>query len=94
MSESKKTTSISNADSYLAIGEFWDSHDVTDVWEQTRPVDMVVEIESEATYHAVEPTLSARLRKLANSRGISTETLTNLWLREKLEAELASRPTD
>ena len=28
-------SSISKANSYKEIGEFWDAHDLTDFWEQT-----------------------------------------------------------
>jgi hypothetical protein len=32
---SKNKTSISLATSYQEIGEYWDSHDLAEVWEQT-----------------------------------------------------------
>jgi tRNA (cmo5U34)-methyltransferase len=41
----EKKNSISKAQSYEEIGEFWDSHDVTDYWEQTRPVEIEVNLE-------------------------------------------------
>jgi hypothetical protein len=51
MNENK--SSISQANSYLEIGEFWDNHDVTDYWEQTKPVDFEVDIQSEGRYCAI-----------------------------------------
>lgn len=42
MKENK--TSISGAQSYEEIGEFWDSHDLGDYWDQTQPVEFEVEI--------------------------------------------------
>lgn len=42
MSESK--TSISKASSYAEIGEFWDTHDLSDYWEQTKPAEFEVEV--------------------------------------------------
>ena len=77
-------SSISQAESYEQIGEFWDSHDVGDFWEQTEPVEFTVDLQSESIYYAVEPNLSERLRTLATARGVSTETLINLWLQEKV----------
>jgi tRNA (cmo5U34)-methyltransferase len=38
-------SSISDAQSYEEIGEFWDTHDVSDYWEQTRPVEFEVDLE-------------------------------------------------
>ena len=40
----KKTnkSSISQARSYSAIGEFWDEHDLTRYWHRTRPVKFKV----------------------------------------------------
>ncbi len=40
-------SSLSQAASYLAIGEFWDTHDSADLWEQTEPAEFTVNIETE-----------------------------------------------
>ncbi len=40
-------SSISQAQSYKEIGEFWDSHDLADYWDQTEPVEFEVEIQLE-----------------------------------------------
>ena len=52
MDENK--SSISQARSYREIGEFWDTHDLTDYWEQTEPVEFEVDIQSEVRYYALE----------------------------------------
>ena len=82
MSESKST--ISQASSYKEIGDFWDTHDLADHWDQTEPVDFEVDIESEVTYYALDKELSQMLSEVAEERGISAETLLNLWVQEKL----------
>ncbi len=84
---SKSRSSISKAESYKEIGEFWDTHDLTDYWEQTEPAEFEVDIRSEVTYYALDNTLSARVRAIAKQRGVSAETLLNLWVQEKLEAQ-------
>jgi len=86
MNENK--SSISQANSYLEIGEFWDNHDVTDYWEQTKPVDFEVDIQAEGRYCAIEPTLVTKISKIAWQKGVSMETLVNLWLQEKLAHEI------
>lgn len=77
-------TSISQADSYLAIGEFWDTHDAGEFWDRTEPVEFTVDLQSATTYYAVESSLAERLRKVARQRGVSAETLINLWVQEKV----------
>jgi len=46
----KSKSSISNATSYEEIGEFWDSHDLSDYWDRTKPVEFDIDISSEVTY--------------------------------------------
>jgi len=78
-------SSISKAQSYWEIGEFWDTHDLADFWDKTRPVEFEVKIDSEVTYYAIDRKLSDGLQKLSAQRGISSETLLNLWVQEKLK---------
>lgn len=82
-------SSISQAQSYREIGEFWDTHDLVDYWEQTKPVEFEVNIRSEARYCALESTLAARMAEIAWQRGVSVETLLNLWVQEKLKEQIA-----
>ena len=85
----KRKSSISNASSYQEMGEFWDTHDTTDYEDQTYEVEFEVDLQSEATYLPLEKSLSTRMRALAKQRGVSTETLLNLWVQEKLQKEAA-----
>ena len=84
---SKHRSAISKAQSYKEMSEFWDTHDLTDYWEQSQAVEFEVEIQSEATYYPIETTLSAQLYSIAKQRGVSPETLLNLWVQEKLHEE-------
>jgi len=86
---SRSTSSISKARSYKEIGKFWDTHDLADYWEQTRPVEFEVDLQSEVTYYPLDVALSAQVRSIAARRGISPETLLNLWVQEKLQEALA-----
>ena len=80
-------TSISQASSYTEAGEYWDNHDLGDVWEKTEAVHFDVDIQGSTTYFAVESSLSEQLRKIANQHGVSAETLLNLWLQERVGQE-------
>ena len=72
---SANRSSISQAQSYQEIGDFWGTHDVTDYWEETEPVEFEVDIQSEVRYCALERTLVKQVSKIARQRGVSVETL-------------------
>ena len=78
-------TSISNARSHKKIAEFWDTRDLSDFWGKTRATDFQVDIQSEVTYYSLDKTLSKKVQSVARNRGISTDTLINLWIQEKLQ---------
>ena len=63
MDENK--SSISQARSYREIGEFWDTHDVTDYWEQTEAVEFEVNLESDVRLVALESDLATQANELA-----------------------------
>ncbi len=64
----KNKSSLSKARSYAAIGEFWDTHDLTEYWDQTKPADFEFDIRSEVTYYALESTLRASTYRGAPTR--------------------------
>jgi hypothetical protein len=73
------------ANSYWEIGEFWGTHDLTAYWDKTRPAHFEVDIQSEVTYYALDRELSDGIAKLSAQRGVSPQTLLNLWVQEKLQ---------
>lgn len=85
----KAKTPISQAASYHEVGDYWDEHDLGEVWEHTKPVDADINIQSSITYFPIESRLSDKLRELAKQRGVSPETLLNLWVQEKTQDEIS-----
>jgi hypothetical protein len=79
-------TPISNSDSYRDVGAFWDNHDATETGGQEE-VTFDVAIASQRRYLAVEGSLSERVRRAADRRGISEQDLIQQWLEEKLEQD-------
>ena len=77
-------SSVSKANSYEEIGEFWDTHDLADFWDQTRKADFEVDIGSERIYCSLDRDLAGKVYSVAKRRGVSTDTLINLWVQEKL----------
>lgn len=80
----RNRASISKGRSYAEIGEYWDSHDLAEVFDQTKPVEIEVEIRSQKHYYSLERRLSDQGTAIAKTRGVSPETLVNLWIREKV----------
>ena len=87
MSENRETqlSSISGADSYEAIGEFWDTHSSADYWDQGYDVEIEISVPHRHRV-SIEVDLFGRLAEVARHRGVSSETLVNLWIAERLNA--------
>lgn len=83
----ENVSSISKAKSYEEMADFWDTHSLADYDDQLIEVDMTFDPLARRTKIGIEPGLLADLRRLARTRRISTETLVNLWLGQRV-AEL------
>jgi hypothetical protein len=83
----RNKSSISKASSYKAVGEYWDSHDLSKAWGKTKKVEFDVKIETEATYYAIEKSLSEKVQSIAKKKGVSSDTLVNLWIQQKLQEQ-------
>jgi|SRR5919109_537936 hypothetical protein len=87
----KGKSSISKAHSYSEIGEFWDKQDLSDYWGKTRKVKFDVVLEPEATYYPIERGLSEKIQSEARKQGVSSDTLVNLWLEQKMKEQRSTR---
>ena len=67
-------------------GDFWDSHDLADYWDKTKEVDLKFNLRKKHFYIAISPQLAKELHKVSEEQGVSTETVVNLFLQEKLHA--------
>lgn len=66
--------------------EFWDTHDLADYDDATREVRFDVDLKKRTFLTALEPELAKKVAAHAHRQGVSTETLINVWLAEKLLA--------
>jgi hypothetical protein len=88
MAKSKRTRSkrrdpVPETDNIEVLSEFWDTHSVADYWDEFQPVEVEFDIDATPRYVALEKSLAQRVQKLAVERGVSVETLVNLWVNEK-----------
>lgn len=72
--------------SVAEAAEFWDTHDLSEYWDLTRETRFEVDIQRRIFLTALEPDLAKRLAACARKQGVSTETLINVWLTERLMA--------
>ena len=65
--------------------EFWDTHSIADYWDLTRPAHFKVNLKQRRYLIALEPRMLRRVTRKAEAKGVSTETLINVWITEKLD---------
>ena len=72
-------------DEYREISEYWDENSLADHWEQTEPAEFEISPNARRRYLvAIDPILLSRVQDLAKIRGLSTESLVNLLLEQRL----------
>jgi len=68
------------------LSDFWDTHSSADYEEAMEPVEVEINLSASKVYCPVAKDLLRQVRQRAHQQGVSTETLINLWLQEKLRA--------
>ena len=85
MAKSKnKVRTVPKHMSILEASEFWDEHSLLDFPDTKEVSGADIRIEREVYYCPVSRGLMKRLQERARTEGVSTETLINLYLQEKL----------
>jgi hypothetical protein len=75
-------------DSSASIEEiigFWDMHSTADYEDETEEVSFDIDLREEVFTVALVPELVDLIEPQAKARGVTTETLVNLWLFERLK---------
>ena len=71
--------------SYEEMAEFWDTNSLADYWDQTEHANFEIAPEARRRYLvAVDREVLARVQRLARLRGVSSESLVNLLLEQRL----------
>lgn len=71
--------------SLTEAAEFWDTHSTADYDDLMEDVAFAVNLTEKPTYYfAIAKDIAAALHDIAQQQGVSTQTLINLWLQEKL----------
>lgn len=89
MDSADQPSSLSQSRSLEDLADFWDTHDAADFDAQTHEVAMEFDLKTRRHYVAIDPDVLAQVREAATARGVSIESLANLWLQERALAARA-----
>jgi len=78
-----------NFESLGSFWTFWDAHSTADYEHLMQDVEVTVNVRTSKTYCPLARDVAERVRDEAQRQGVSTETLVNLWLRDRV-ASLAA----
>ncbi len=78
-------SSISKAQTYEEMADFWDTHSVADYADSLTEAEITFDPLARRTFVGVDPELFAELCQIARQRRISPQTLVNLWLGQRVE---------
>ncbi len=87
MSATKRDELPEEFSSLREAGEFWDTHDSGEFEDSMTEIDLAIEVSDDRIYLSIARNIAQQLRRYAHEQGVSTETLANLWLQEKLMQE-------
>jgi len=73
-----------NFDTVEEMWSFWDTHSSADFEDVMEPIEVEIDLSSSRVYCPVAKDLVRQVRSRARQQGVSTETLINLWLQERL----------
>lgn len=62
---------------------FWDTHSTADYEDEMEDVHFDIDIQEEISVIRLIPELASIIGRKAKARGVTSETLVNLWLVEK-----------
>jgi predicted DNA binding CopG/RHH family protein len=81
-------TKIPEFKNYKEETEFWDTHDLTDFWDEAKPVEMKVARNlSTGITVKLRSQMVAELHNQAQKKGVGLSTLARMYILEKLQSQ-------
>ena len=72
--------------------KFWDTHDVTDYWDELKPVQVrFAKNLSEGVTIRLNPETLKKVRRLAQEKGIGPSVMIRMWVMERLKENWPSQ---
>jgi len=72
--------------------EFFETHDLGEYWDQMPEAHFDIDTKRRTHIFAIDEDLADRLTEVAKAKRIPSETLINVWLREKLLEQVKESP--
>jgi hypothetical protein len=82
--ERNKSRTLSRSKSVKELVDFFETHDMGDYWEQLPEVHFDVNIKKRKHLVALEEDIVDKLTKIAKSKKVSSESLINTWLKDRI----------
>lgn len=79
-----KKNGIPDFQTITQAAAFWDTHSISDYWEQTKSVQFDVDLRKNRNIVTLEDSISRKIRKEARRRKISSNTLVQRILEKQL----------
>ena len=71
-------------ETYEEAAEWFDTHDMADYEHMLKPVEFHVDLRKDRNWVELEHHLAQKIRTVAKEKGVSTRSLVNEWLYEKV----------
>jgi len=79
-------------DSVDALVKFFETHDLGDYLEQMPAVDFDVDIQKRTHLFVIDEELANKVTEIAQAKRVPSETLIEVWLREKVLEQAPATP--
>lgn len=83
MAKSKAKT-LPELNSVNELVDFFETHDMGDYWEQMPEADFDIKIKRRKHLIVLEEDIATKVTQIAKAKKVSSESLINTWLKEKL----------
>ncbi len=82
--EKNRSKTLPRSKSVKELVNFFETHDVGDYWEQMPEAHFDVNIKKRKHLVALEEDIVDKLTEIAKAKRVSSESLINTWLKDKL----------
>lgn len=86
--QKQKTIIPEKFNTYEEEANWFDTHDVSEFWDELEPVDIHFQLEKpkeENIVVRVQKPIKKRLEQIARRKGLNISSLTRMWIMEKLQ---------
>lgn len=79
-----KSKTLPEFKSLNELVEFFDTNDLGEYWDEMPEANFEVDLKKRTHLFSIDSELAVRLTEIAKMRQISSQTLVNVWLKEKI----------